>query len=146
MLNIGRYVFSRAKQENFRSAGNLDSVTQQALRVMRKSTKARNIAAGEMLGEIMVYAVMEEKLNAHKLLSRVELGTDAARYASEADGIHIKGHRGEFVIRDGSTEQLRLSPALAQCSNIDVRNEIVYIRQNSPEIFETGNFDEGQTQ
>ena len=54
MLNIGRYVFSRAKQENFRNAGNLDSVTQQALQVMRKSTRARNIAAGETLGEIMV--------------------------------------------------------------------------------------------
>lgn len=72
------------------------------------------------------------------LLQRSGFSREAARY--------IKEHRGEFVIRDGSTEQLRLSPALAQCSNIDVRNEIVYIRQNSPEIFETGNFDEGQTQ
>lgn len=72
------------------------------------------------------------------LLQRSGFSREAARY--------IKEHRGEFVIRDGSTGQLRLSPALAQCSNTDVRNEIVYIRQNSPEIFETGNFDEGQTQ
>lgn len=100
MLNIGRYVFSRAKQENFRSAGNLDSVTQQALRVMRKSTKARNISAGETLGEIMVYAVMEEKLNAHKLLSKIELGTDAAQYASEADGIHFLCKDGGNVLSD----------------------------------------------
>ena len=41
---------------------------------------------------------------------------------------------------------MKLSPALAECNNTDVRNEIVYIRQNSPEIFENGNFDEGQTQ
>jgi hypothetical protein len=72
------------------------------------------------------------------LLQRSGFSREAARY--------IKERRGEFVIRDGSTGQLRLSPALAQCSNTDVRNEIVYIRQNSPEIFETGNFDEGQTQ
>lgn len=72
------------------------------------------------------------------LLQRSGFSREAARY--------IKEHRGEFVIRDGSTGQLRLSQALAQCSNTDVRNEVVYIRQNSPEIFETGNFDEGQTQ
>lgn len=72
------------------------------------------------------------------LLQRSGFSREAARY--------IKEHRGEFVIRDGSTGQLRLSQALAQCSNTDVRNEVVYIRQNSPEIFETGNFDERQTQ
>lgn len=96
MLNIGQYVFSRAKQENYRSAGKFDLVAQQALRAMRKSAKARNIAAGETLGEIMVYAVMEEKLNAHKLLSKIELSTDAAQFASEADGIH-------FLCKDGKT-------------------------------------------
>lgn len=88
MLNIGQYVFSRAKQENYRNAGNFDIVTQQALRAMRKSTKAREIDAGETLGEIMAYAVMEEKLNAHKLLSKIELSADTAQYASETDGIH----------------------------------------------------------
>lgn len=71
------------------------------------------------------------------LLQRSGFSREAARY--------IKEHR-EYVIRDGSTGQLKLSPALAECNNIDVRNEIVYIRQNSPEIFENGNFDEGQTQ
>lgn len=96
MLNIGQYVFSRAKQEKYRNEGNLDLVTQQALRAMRKSTKARNIAAGETLGEIMVYAIMEEKLNAHKLLSKIELSTDAAQYESEADGIH-------FLCKDGKS-------------------------------------------
>lgn len=96
MLNIGQYVFSRAKQENYRSAGKFDLVAQQALRAMQKSAKARNIAAGETLSEIMVYAVMEEKLNAHKLLSKIELSTDAAQFASEADGIH-------FLCKDGKT-------------------------------------------
>lgn len=88
MLNIGQYVFSRAKQENYRNAGNFDIVTQQALRALRKSTKARDIDAGEMPSEIMAYAVMEEKLNAHKLLSKIELSADTAQCASETDGIH----------------------------------------------------------
>lgn len=41
MLNIGRYVFSRAKQENFRNTGNLDSATQQVMGDMRKTQMTR---------------------------------------------------------------------------------------------------------
>ncbi|WP_329886776.1 DUF1837 domain-containing protein [Pseudoramibacter faecis] len=98
MLNIGQYVFSRAKQENYKKAGNADVVTQQALRAMRKSAKARNIDAGETLGEIMVYAFLEEKLKAYKLLSKIELSTDAAQYASETDGIHFLCKDGDKIL------------------------------------------------
>jgi len=68
------------------------------------------------------------------LLQRSGFSRESARY--------IKEHR-EYVIRDGSTGQLKLSPALARCNNTDVRNEVIYIRQNSPEIFEADNNDEG---
>lgn len=61
------------------------------------------------------------------LLQRNGFSREAARY--------IKGHK-EYVIRDGSTGALKLSRSLEKCNNTDVRNEIVYIRQNSPEIFE----------
>ena len=94
MLNIGRYVFSRAKQEQYRKAGNLDAVMQQALRIMRKRGAA--VGTGNELGEIMIYAFLEEKLKAYKLLSKIELSTDAAQYMSEADGIH-------FLCADGNS-------------------------------------------
>lgn len=89
MLNIGRYVFSRARQEQYEKAGNLDAVMQQALRIMRKRGVANVKGTGNELGEIMIYAFLEEKLNAYKLLSKIELSTDAAQYLSEADGIHF---------------------------------------------------------
>lgn len=39
---------------------------------------------------------LEEKLQAYKLLSKIELSTDAAQYMSEADGIH-------FLCADGTS-------------------------------------------
>lgn len=96
MLNIGRYVFSRAKQEQYEKAGNLDAVMQQALRIMRKRGPTDAKGTGNELGEIMIYAFLEEKLKAYKLLSKIELSTDAAQYLSEADGIH-------FLCSDGTS-------------------------------------------
>lgn len=96
MLNIGRYVFSRAQQEQYEKAGNLDVVMQQALRIMRKHRTPNLKDSGDELGEIMIYAFLEEKLKAYKLLSKIELRSDAAQYLSEADGIH-------FLCADGSS-------------------------------------------
>lgn len=59
------------------------------------------------------------------LLQRSGFFRESARY--------IKEHH-EYVIRDGSTGRLKLSPALARYDNMDVRNEVIYIRQSSPEI------------
>ena len=42
------------------------------------------------------YSCYEEKLKAYKLLSKIELSTDAAQYLSEADGIH-------FLCSDGTS-------------------------------------------
>lgn len=40
MLNIGRYVFLQAKQEQYEKAGNLDAVMQQALCINAKANEA----------------------------------------------------------------------------------------------------------
>ena len=68
---------------------------QQTLRIMRKRGAADVKGSGNELGEIMIYAFLEEKLKAYKLLSKIELSTDAAQYLSEADGIH-------FLCADGT--------------------------------------------
>lgn len=84
----------------------------------------------------------DEALDRNNWYEYVEYGiTNPLTILLQRDGFsgeavcYIKGHK-KYVIREGSSGVLKLSRALATCSNTDVRNEVVYIRQNSPEIFE----------
>ncbi|MCC8137615.1 MAG: DUF1837 domain-containing protein [Clostridiales bacterium] len=88
-LCIGDYVFSRAKIEKFEQAGNRDAVISQALRVLKKNGGADVSGSGAELGEVLNYLFLEEKLNAPKLMSRIELDTNGKQYASTCDGIHL---------------------------------------------------------
>lgn len=87
--NIGEYVFSRAKIERFKVAGDAFAVGAQALRVLNKNGDADIKGTGGELGEMLLYSFLEEKLNAPKLMSRVELSKDISRYESVCDGIHL---------------------------------------------------------
>lgn len=87
--NIGEYVFSRAKIEKFKVAGDAFAVGAQAIRVLNKNGGADVKGTGAELGEMLLYSFLEEKLNAPKLMSRVELSTDAKQHASSCDGIHL---------------------------------------------------------
>ncbi|AQW61916.1 hypothetical protein B1779_01105 [Dehalococcoides mccartyi] len=89
MRNIGRYVFSRAKLEKFRIDDDIDMISSQALRILQKSGGADLKGTGSELGEMLVYAFLEEKLEAPKLMSRVELANDAMQYGSGCDSIHL---------------------------------------------------------
>lgn len=87
--NIGRYVFSRAKLEQFRQDDDLDAAIERALQTMRQNGVADEKGSGNELGEMMVYAFLEGKLKAGKLMSRVELATDLSQYKSVAESIHM---------------------------------------------------------
>lgn len=87
--NIGEYVFSRAKIERFNLSGDAHAVASQALRIMNKNSSADIKGTGSELGEMLIYSFLEEKLEAPKLMSRVELSTDAKQYNSTCDGIHL---------------------------------------------------------
>ena len=87
--NIGKYVFSRAALKDFHINGDDDSVISQALKVMRENGSADTKGTGNELGEMLVYTLLEEKLDAPKILSRVELSTDAVSYSSECESIHL---------------------------------------------------------
>lgn len=87
--NISRYVFSRAKLEQFRQDDDLDAAIERALQMMRENGAADEKGKGNELGEMMVYAFLEGKLNAYKLMSRVELSTDLSQYKSLAESIHM---------------------------------------------------------
>lgn len=87
--NISRYVFSRAKLEQFRQDDDLDAAIERALQLMRENGAPDEKGKGNELGEMMVYAFLEGKLKAYKLMSRVELTTDLSQYRSVAESIHM---------------------------------------------------------
>lgn len=87
--NIGEYVFSRAKIERFKTSGDAYMVGSQALRVLNNNGEADVKGTGGELGEMLLYSFLEEKLNAPKLMSRVELATDVKQYNSTCDSIHL---------------------------------------------------------
>ena len=60
------------------------------------------------------------------LLQRNGFSRESARFIKE---------NPEYVIKDGSTGQLKLSTALANCGKTSIENEVAYIRQNVPGIF-----------
>jgi len=87
--NIGRYVFSRATLENFRLEGEEETVGLKAIELLRTAKEPRDNGAGGELGEILLYLFLEHKLDAPKLLSKVELKTSGNQYVFGSDGIHL---------------------------------------------------------
>lgn len=87
--NLSRYVFSRAMLEQFRKDDDLDAAIERALQTMRENGVADEKGMGNELGEMMIYAFLEGKLSAPKLMSRVELSTDLSQYKSACESIHL---------------------------------------------------------
>lgn len=97
--NLARYVFSRAKLEDFRQNDELESAVAQAMRIMRENGDAHAEGTGNALSEIMVYAFLEEILHAPKIMSRVELYNDMSRFKSECKGIHLVSPENSGALR-----------------------------------------------
>lgn len=87
--NLSRYVFSRAMLEQFRKDDDLDAAIERAIQTMRENGKADEKGIGNELGEMLIYAFLEGKLYAPKLMSRVELSTDLSQYKSMCESIHL---------------------------------------------------------
>lgn len=87
--NIGRYVFSRATIENFRIEGDEEAIGLRAIELLRSASNSNDKGAGGELGEILLYIFLEQKLNAPKLLSKVELKTSGNQYIFGSDGVHL---------------------------------------------------------
>ncbi|MDR2513631.1 MAG: DUF1837 domain-containing protein [Christensenellaceae bacterium] len=71
--NIGRYVFSRAKMEQFRIENDLEAVGAKALGLLCRAAKMDESWIGEELGDILLYVFLEQILDAPKLFSKIEL-------------------------------------------------------------------------
>lgn len=60
------------------------------------------------------------------LLQRNGFSRESARFIKE---------NPDYVVKDGSTGQLKLSDSLVKCGRTSIENEVAYIRQNVPGIF-----------
>ena len=87
--NLGRYVFSRAMLEQLRKADDLDAAIDRAIHTMLENGAVDQKGIGNELGEMLIYAFLEGKLLAPKLMSRVELSTELAQYKSMCESIHL---------------------------------------------------------
>lgn len=87
--NVGRYVFTRAKLEQFRTNGDLESIGLEAMTIMANNGIPGQKATGNALGEILLYAFLEQILDAPKIMSKVELVTTTNTHSSKCDGIHL---------------------------------------------------------
>ena len=57
--------------------------------IIRKANNPNDYGAGGKLGEILLYLFLENKLDAPKLLSKVELKTSGNQYVFGSDGVHL---------------------------------------------------------
>lgn len=95
--NIGRYVFSRATIENYHLEGEEEAIGLKAIELLRTASNPKDKGAGGELGEILLYLLLEQKLDAPKLLSKVELKTAGNQYVFGSDGVHLLRINGTSV-------------------------------------------------
>ena len=84
--NLGRYVFSRAKRNEYQINDEMENIALDAATAMRKSGE---IPTASHFGEIMLYSFLESVLNAPKLMSKVELQNAGGGYTSKCSGVHL---------------------------------------------------------
>jgi len=87
--NIGSYVFSRAKIEQFKVDDAIETVGLKAVECLRTANNPSDKGAGGELGEILLYIFLEQVLGAPKLLSKIELKSSENQYVYGCDGVHL---------------------------------------------------------
>lgn len=87
--SVGMYVFSRTQLKEFEDKRKVRSIGARALRLMKENGAPGAKGTGNALGEMLLFAFMENGLCAPKLLSKVEISTTAAKYHSKSDAVHL---------------------------------------------------------
>ncbi|ARD98858.1 hypothetical protein V425_04225 [Lactococcus lactis RTB018] len=85
--NIGRYVFSRSTIDGLKSEGKEETISFRAFKELLKKGQVDVKGTGQELGELLIYAFLEQVLHAPKLMSKVELNTLGE--PSEIESIHL---------------------------------------------------------
>lgn len=118
--NIGRYVFSRAKRNEY-TGDSIEDITHDAIVAYKKRV---TLAPNEShFAEIMLYSFLECALNAPKISSKIELQSIGGTYQSKTSGIHLLPGGVNNQIVFGASEvindlQLAIDSAFAQIDAI----------------------------
>ena len=84
--NIGRYVFSRAKRNDYVVNEDIENLALDAAEALRKHGKGVTDAH---FAEIMLYSFLECALGAPKIMSKIELQNIGGAYRSKTSGVHL---------------------------------------------------------
>lgn len=93
--NITNYVFSRKENLEASEKNKIQNLTIKAIKEFRKIKNEDDNGSGGELGEFLLYTFLESRLNAFKLLSKMELKTNASDYIKGADGIYLYEYEDE---------------------------------------------------
>lgn len=85
--NIGYYVYSRSRIAKFKKEDDEASINLEAMQLVKEQCQKAPKHFGNMLGEILLYAFFEEKLEAPKIFSKIEL--DTLTTDTIYDGVHL---------------------------------------------------------
>lgn len=89
--NIGRYVFSRAKRNEYAVNDDIESIALDAATSLKKRGAGVTDAH---FAEIMLYSFLECALGAPKIMSKIELQNIGGEYHSKSSGIHLLTMQG----------------------------------------------------
>ena len=84
--NIGRYVFSRAKRNEYAVNDDIESIALDAATSLKK--RGADLTDAHF-AEIMLYSFLECALGAPKIMSKIELQNIGGEYRSKTSGIHL---------------------------------------------------------
>lgn len=113
--NIGYYVLSRTEMQNLRDRHKEHSACLRAIRAMNQHGTPGEKGTGNDLGEVMVYAFLEDVLGAPKIFTKAEIvgGTPGSR----TDGVHL------LKLNDGGNDKYQLVLAASDITG-NIKNAV----------------------
>jgi len=86
--NIGSYIFSRSRLQQYEDEGKIKSIVFKAIQRMRKHFSNESDWMGEELGDLMLYVFLEQMLDAPKIFSKFDVDNNN-QLTSGSSGIHL---------------------------------------------------------
>lgn len=87
LKNIGRYVFSRAKRNQYTVIDDFETLAFDAIKELKRANPS--LSLGDQFSDIMLYSFLECALNAPKVLSKIELNKLSGTFNSSSSGVHF---------------------------------------------------------
>ena len=88
LLNIGQYIYSRARMKKYKDDNELTIVAYKAVELMRNRSNGDDSWLGDELGDILLYVFLEQILGAPKLFSKFDVPTNG-QLVPGSSGVHL---------------------------------------------------------